>query len=247
MRMWKTLLALAAMLLSTAVMPGVTKAADYAPKPGGLAPGGGEGHAGIPMKVVEVARPMTGVALGMQFGMTQARADEFAQAYLAERQRAQERVRAAGPEADALRKARLENREYLQKLLLKYFDKDDAQRAYRVLASGLERDIIVLLQGDLEKAKLQQAGPLLVKYHIDVDEMQARARREGLKWTQVEPQIKEIRQATVQDLAPIIGQAAANSWEGTAREYRGVSFDEPPRDVKGVPPHHQMGQPEKNE
>jgi hypothetical protein len=210
MKMWKRAVAVAAVLLFAATVASAAETTTGAARRGG----GGGARGGERAKMREAAASYVVKAIALDLKLTPEQTEKLRDAYVKEAAAASNRTPGATREERA--KAAEESRRGMEKGLEGALGADQAKKvAPLVGAMGIQRSIEALLMAKVDAAKIDQALPVLVRYHRQQADLMAgaqgaEARSEAMK------KALALREATAKELAPIIGEEAAASWQKAA-------------------------------
>jgi len=217
MRNYRWILWFSAMFVAVALVGFGAESAGEGKAPGRRGPG-----VEIPAKVMKAASTMVAKLVAKEVGLEGEKADKFISAYVAEREAANTRlaeaVKANDPEAR--RKVFTDNREKMQAVMEANLSADQAKKAQEMLGfGGLEARVAVLMQAKVEDAKVEQALPILAKYNKASSDLFAKVRSNELSQEDAQAKGKELREAAIKDLTPIVGEE--NATKALAQGMRG--------------------------
>jgi hypothetical protein len=226
MKTWKIVLTTLAMfgagVLANAAEPpdeGIHRG-DYAPEPGDFVTRPGQGHPGWNPKVMDIARPLTVVAISTNLQLTPEETEKLRKAYTTASEESWARWKEAGDDREKWRTIEAENRKAMRSALESSLGEEKGRRAAAILGpGGVEESMVFFAGRNVENAKLKEAVPVIVKYHAGSADLR-RQTRDASAEERKEFMAKrgELRQATIRDLAPIVGEEAAKAWAGLAEK-----------------------------
>jgi len=214
MKSWKQMLSCVAVLLT------VLSLSVYAQPP----QGGGMGGGMTPEERAELtknAAPLTAKAIAQYVGLTGDAEKKFTEAYLAESEAAQKRTAEARQANSDDRQGMMEvmrtNGEKMQEVLTKNLTPEQATKAAKIAGpfSSLGREIQNLLRNKVEKEKIEKALPALTKYAEASQDLMTKMRDGSVTREEIGTKMTELRATAAKDLAPAIGEEAANKWKET--------------------------------
>jgi hypothetical protein len=181
--------------------------------------GGGRGE-----KQAILDKSMTAVAkfIAGDVGLAADKTDKFVSAYVAAREAALKEFAGKAKSGDKtqLKTAREDSKKAIDAVLDANLTPEQAKKAKEYDLEGFERSIRTLLAANVEDAKLQQAVPVLAKYHKAVAETMAKTQSREIKRQDAAAKESELKASTAKELVPIIGEAAVAQWQG-AKTVRG--------------------------
>jgi hypothetical protein len=150
-------------------------------------------------------------------GLAADKTDGFVTAYAADREAANKRLAEATKSQDKtqMRTALDEVKQSVDKFLEANLTAEQAKKAKENDLVGLERSVGALLAAKVEEAKIEEAIPVLAKYHKAAADLMAKAKGKEMSRADAQTKDQELRTATAKDLSPIVGEEAAKRWEGT--------------------------------
>ncbi len=214
MKSWKQILSCMAVFLT------VLSLSVYAQAPQGDGKGGGM----TPEERAALAKdsaPLTAKAIAQYVELKGDAEKKFTDAYVAELAEAQKRMADARQANTGDRQAMMDlgrqNEEKMKEVLAKNLTPEQAKKAEKVTGrgAGLERQIQTLLRNKVEKEKIEKALPTLVKFVEASQELMAKMQDNTLTREEFGPKMTELRDKTATELAPAIGEEAANKWKET--------------------------------
>lgn len=171
-------------------------------------------------KIVKIIEPVVIKQLIDELSIDQAKAKEVFAAYQEAGKKMRKIMEEArqSQDADKRREAFQQMRQINQQMLEGKLDEQQARRARRILggASQLQTSIAILLQAKVEDAKIEKAVPVLVKYQTERMGLFRRGGGEAPSREERTAKLTELRDRTAKELAPIIGEEAANTWKERA-------------------------------
>jgi len=108
-----------------------------------------------------------------------------------------------------------ETRDKLKNLVTETLGPDQAKKAQKILSSlrGVGMSVQILLEAKVEEAKVEKALPVLVKYEKAQGELFKKVRSGKIQRDQIRAERDKLREATAGELAPIVGEQAAQTWK----------------------------------
>lgn len=213
MSVWKRITSCTAVFAAIAV----AAVAGQAPREGGRA--GARMSPEERAKLAKEAAPLAAKALAQYLDLSADEAKKFTDAYVAESEAAQKRLAEAMQSGDNEQRMAVfrENGEKRQKMLEGNLTPEQAKKAAAVLGrfSFLDFSIQGLLRAKVDKAKVEKALPVLVKYAVAQQELFGKMREGGGSREELMGKFTELREKTAKELAPIIGEEAAATWQKT--------------------------------
>ena len=167
-------------------------------------------------KLSKEAAPLTAKAIAQYVDLKGDAEKKFTEAYLAETEAAQKRLTDAGQGGDMMSLMR-ENGEKMKEVLDKNLTPEQATKAAKLTGpfNSLGREIQNLLRNKVEKEKIEKALPALTKYAEATQELMGKMRDNSMTREEMGTKMTELRTQTAKDLAPAIGEEAANKWKET--------------------------------
>ncbi|MCX8037055.1 MAG: hypothetical protein N3D11_08440 [Candidatus Sumerlaeia bacterium] len=153
-----------------------------------------------------------------EVGLASDKVEPFASAYAAEREAAAKQlleIRKSG-DRDKAKQAQAETEKKMDKVLADHLSADQVKKAKEMDLAGLDRSAMALLSARVEPAKVEQAMPVLLKYHKAAAELMAKAKSRAIDKTEALNKNEELRKTTAKDLAAIVGEEAAQRWQGAS-------------------------------
>ncbi len=153
-----------------------------------------------------------------EVGLASEKIEAFASAYAAEREAAAKQlleVRKSG-DRDKAKQAQAEMEKKMDKVLAEHLSADQIKKVKEMDLAGLDRSVMALLSARVEPAKVEQAMPILLKYHKAAAELMAKAKSRALDKTEASSKNEELRKTAAKDLAAIVGEEAAQRWQGAS-------------------------------
>jgi PIN domain nuclease of toxin-antitoxin system len=170
-------------------------------------------------EIAKKAAPLAGKAIAQYVGLKDDAEKKFVDAYVAESAEAQKRLEDAGKENAGDMQAMMDvfrtNGEKMQEMLNKNLTPEQVQKAQKVGGpfNIVNWEIINLLRDKVEPEKIEKALPVLTKHTEATQELTAKMRDGSLTREEIGAKITELREQTAKDLAPAIGEEAANKWK----------------------------------
>jgi hypothetical protein len=165
--------------------------------------------------------PLTAKAIAQYVELKGDAEKKFTDAYLAESEAAQKRAADARQASSGDRQGMMEvmrtNGEKMKEVMDKNLTPEQATKAAKVAGpfNSLDREIQNLLRNKVEKEKVEKALPALLKYAEASQELMAKMRDGGVTREEIGTKVTDLRAAAAKDLAPAIGEEAANKWKET--------------------------------
>jgi len=163
--------------------------------------------------------PLAGKAIAQYVGLKDDAEKKFVEAYVAESAAAQKRFEDAAQESSGNPQGMMDifrqNGEKMQEMLNKNLTPEQAQKAAKVGGpfSMLNWDIQRLLRDKVETAKIEKALPILTKHTEASQELMGKMRDGSITQEEIGAKMTELREQAAKDLAPAIGEEAANKWK----------------------------------
>lgn len=196
---------------------------------GKIAGGGGGSGLKKEMKRGGMSAALTLVAkfVAKDVGLEGEKADKFVAAFPADREAAMKRFTEARKSKDReeAKKVRAESEESLDKVLADNLTAEQAKKAKAYDLEPLGRSVALVLSAQTDTAKVEQAVPVLAKYHQAVMELTTKARAKEISKRDIPEKEKELRANTAKELGPIIGDEAAKKWQGSEKLGKGDKTD----------------------
>jgi len=204
---WKRVVSLSAMFSAVALL------ALAAPEAGRR----GAGGSGLDPAVRSKAISVVAKCVAKDVGLAAEKTEKFVAAYSAEREAATKRMMEMMKSGDREKFATVseENRKAMDGVLEANLTAEQAKKAKECDLEGLERSVGMLLAAKVDDAKIDQALPLLAKYHKTSAALRAKAQAENMSREDMMAKDKDLREAAAKDLAPIIGDEVAKKWQET--------------------------------
>jgi hypothetical protein len=138
-------------------------------------------------------------------------------AYVEETEAAQKRMSEAreGGDREKFMAVYRENAKQMQKVLEDNLTEEQAKKADALVGrfGGLDRSIQALLRTEVEEAKVEKALPVLVNYALAQQELFTKMREGSISREDIMGKFTELREKTVKELTPIVGEKAAATWQ----------------------------------
>ncbi len=170
-------------------------------------------------EIAKKAAPLAGKAIAQYVGLKDDAEKKFVDAYVAESAEAQKRLEDAGKDNAGDMQAMMDvfrtNGEKMQEMLNKNLTPEQVQKAGKVGGpfSMLNWEIQRLLRDKVEVEKIEKALPALTKHTEASQELMGKMRDGSVTPEEIGTKMTELREQTAKDLAPAIGEEAANKWK----------------------------------
>jgi hypothetical protein len=165
--------------------------------------------------------PLAGKAIAQYVGLKDDAEKKFVEAYLVESAAAQKRFEDAARENSGNPQGMMDifrqNGEKMQEMYNKNLTPEQVQKAQKVGGpfSMLNWEIMNLLRTKVEVEKIEKALPALTKHTEASQELLGKMRDGSITRDELSAKMTELLNKTVKDLAPSIGEEAANKWNET--------------------------------
>jgi len=175
-------------------------------------------------KLTKAAATLVGKYVARELSLGPEETKKFVKTYVAEREAAEKRsakAREAGDREASMAVFR-ENQKGLQGVLEANLNADQIKKAESILGTGggrrgmfggLERSASALLRSKVAENNVEKALPVLIKHQQEQAALFAKARSGEIAREEIGTKLQELREKTTKELAPIIGEEAANAWQ----------------------------------